>query len=386
MSARVNPPNRRRSNTKSKRGQGHRRLLVEHLEIRQMLAADFRIDAPEARLELQRIGDSIQILDLGNNAAILDQIGISDIDNRLIEINAQSLTVDSDVELDGNSLSVRANAISVIDGGGIFTADLDADGVWEGDSGNITLVGKSIVVNAGSELRTRPEFGDTFQAGTIVLSAIDQPQLAESLLDDSVNPLSFETRASAIQITDATIVGHALTITSVGASATRWDDLGGLGETIATELTNQLQTIPQLGISSILPLSGQVKSRAAEASLSLTDARIHSDTFVTLSSEAISDATNNTLAIGTSAASTLTAIGFSRSEANATIELLGASEIIAGGLGRHSHPCGQQCDAVFSRRSQFASFVLRQRHRGIQYRAGLERLGFEDRSGTDDND
>ena len=309
-----------------------RRSRIESLEQRQLLAADFRIDAPDAMLELQRIGDSIQILDLDNNAAILNQIGVNDIDNRLIEINAKSLTVDSDVELDGNSLSVQADLISVIDGGGIFTADLDIGGVWEGDSGNITLVAKSIVIGAGSDLRTRPEFGDAFQAGTIVLSAIDQPQLAESLLDDSVNPLSVETRSSAIQITDADIVGHAVTITSVGASATRWDDLGGFGETIATELTNQLQTIPQLGISSVLPLSGQVKSRTAGASLSLTDARVHSETFVTLSSEAIADSTNNTLSIGTSAASTLTAIGFSRSEANATIELLGASEIIAGGF------------------------------------------------------
>ncbi|MGB7327175.1 MAG: dockerin type I domain-containing protein [Rubripirellula sp.] len=289
MSARSTYSNRRRLNANSNRNQSRRRrLIVENLESRQMLAADFEVNAIGLDVQLQRIGDSIQVIDRSDSSVIRSE-GVDDIDSKMIEITSRSLLVDSSVDIEANSLAVSAGSISVI--GGAINSDAD-----------------------------------------VTLTAIKQPDLLGTILSDAVLRGLLATETYSIEIHSASIFANQIVLSAEGATSTGWDELGAHQDGIAGDLISQLEAIPQIGLSSVGPLSGQAKIHSASANITLEEAVLQSQTSIDVIATAAADASLNAIAVTGLNASGLPvslSVGFSRSQSSATIDMLGTSQITA---------------------------------------------------------
>ena len=286
--------------TRSKRFQrrhsGHRasnnkrRMLIENLELRRMLAADFIVDAAGLDVELQRVGAQIQVINRAGGAVILQE-NVAEIDSKNVEITSGSLLVDSSVDLGDNSLSVVAKSIEVLSG------TIESDG-------NLSLV------------------------------ASDQPSVAASVFTDTLIPAFQTTRSSNINLSGAALIGQDITITANGETTTRWDDVGGIADDIGGQLLAQLQVIPQVGISSVSPISGQAKVHEASSHISLTDTTIQSSSAVTIGATAAADSSVNGLAlngVGDGGSPILVSLALSSSTSSAEVDLLGNTQIVADG-------------------------------------------------------
>tara|TARA_R110002049_G_scaffold182485_1_gene350273 strand:- start:721 stop:16071 length:15351 start_codon:yes stop_codon:yes gene_type:complete len=310
-------------------------MLMEQLESRQLLAADFIVDESGKDLELQISGGTIEVLDIANNNNVIKSEAIGDIDSDKIVINAKSLFIDSTVNLDGDSLEITADKIEIKTGGSLITSDLDsaASPVSEGSSGDISLVAQEIIVGAATISSAVVGVGN-FSVGTITILAADMPTAAESVFTDTFVPILQTNRSASIDLAGATINGRDVTIAATGSSNTRWDDIGGFADDIGNGLLTKLQAVPQLALSAITSLSGQAKVHDAAASVKLIDAFINSSTTVTIGSTAEADASLNTVALGGLAGSgnpVLISLGYSSSTTSATIDVLGTTKIDAQG-------------------------------------------------------
>ena len=308
-----------------------RQSLLEKLEDRHLLAADFIVDESGKDLELQISGSSIQVLDTSDNS-VIKQEAINNIDNKKVEITAKSLLVDSDVSLDGNSLVVNAVSVLLSGAGAINTSDLNASGNSEGDSGDISLTAQTITIGAQS-VTSNVVGGGNFEAGKITLAAEDMPTIAESVFTDTFLPRVAVNRTAAITLNGTNISGGDVTIKADGASSSRWDDIGGFGDDIGKELIGKLQALPQFAESSFLPVSGQAKVHDASATISLTNAVINSSTQVTIGAKAEADASVNSVALSgnSNTGPVLVAVAFSGSESTAKVDLLGNTQVTAAG-------------------------------------------------------
>ncbi|MEL6896430.1 MAG: hypothetical protein AAFP90_10035, partial [Planctomycetota bacterium] len=223
-----------------------RRNRIENLEKRELLAADFIVDVTGLDVELERVGDQIRVLNIAaaapNNVIRTEAVG--DIDSKLIDIDARSLLVDSSVDLDGNSLDVTARTITFT-AGTITTADKNAGGAAEGNAGDISLAARTISIGPGSVIDTSIPAG-AFQPGDVKITAKNRTDIAESILTDAFVPGFGQSRKTSIELDNATILGKDVNISATGQTETRWDDVGGLGETVAGDLLGRLQNLPQL--------------------------------------------------------------------------------------------------------------------------------------------
>ena len=265
-------------------------MLIENLEWRRMLAADFVADAAGLDVELQRVGAQIQVINRADGAVILEE-DVTDIDSKHVEITSGSLLVDSSVDLGENSLSVLATSVEVLSG--------------------------------------------TLQSsGSISLVASDQPSVAASVFTDTLIPGFRTTRSANINLSGATLSGQDITISANGETTTRWDDVGGIADDIGGQLLAQLQVIPQVGMSAISPISGQAKVHEASSQISLTDTTIQSSSTVTIGATAAADASVNGLAlngIGDGGSPVLVSLALSSSTSSANVDLLGTTRIDADG-------------------------------------------------------
>ncbi|TWT91153.1 dockerin type I domain-containing protein [Stieleria varia] len=307
---------------------------MEQLESRQLLAADFIVDEPARDLKLQVSGNEIRVIDLADGS-FSRTVAVGDIDSDKVQITANSLLVDSAVGLDGDSLEVTANKIEFKTGGSLNTADLNSapSPVSEGNSGDITLTAREIVLGA-STLSSVIVGGGAFSAGDITLTATDKPPIALSVFADTIAPALYAPRDAKITLSGATLRGDDVSITAEGETSSRWDEIGGFGEDIGQELIGKLQAVPQLAISALSPISGQVKIHDASAAVSLTDVTINSDASVTIGSTASADASFNTIAMNgatTLGSVVLISLGYSQSKSSATVNLQGNTVINAGG-------------------------------------------------------
>lgn len=316
---------RRSQLTRTKR----RQFIVEQLEARQLLAADFVVDAPNKDLELQFAAGKIQVIDVADNS-IIRQEAATDIDSRLVKITAATLVVDSTVDLDGNSLDVTANRIELA-AGTIKTADIDDVGNPTADSGDVSLAAGQIIIGPGSVINTKSGAGSVFADGTLSLIASDSASDAE-IFRDILSPVAVTSRSAAITISGATIQGRDIVLKADGIAATRWDDVGALKDNIGSELLGQLQVIPQIGISQISPLSGQAKVQLSTSEINVLNSTIDSSTSVAINATAESDASINAVAInGTrdDGSKILVSVAFSTSHSSAQIGLDGTTQVIA---------------------------------------------------------
>ncbi len=325
-----------RRNRRDRDSRRHRRSrLFEPLEPRQMMAADFFVDAVGRDVELQMAVFEevpyLQVVDADSQVEIA-RSRVDEIDKK-VHITSDSLLVDSDLLLDGNTLEVQANLIQLVQGS-ITTADLDETGNSEADSGDVHFTAREILIGPGSIVNSTVFGTGNFAPGDISLAVTDQPQVSESIFNDTFLPALYTTRTAKIDIQDATIAGGEVTITADGVTNTRWDDVGGFAEGIADQLLAELQAIPQIKISTISPLSGQAKIHDASAQITLNDATVTSSGSVTIGSTAMADSSLNAVAInGTQSdgSPVLISTGFSKSDATATVDVLGASKITAPG-------------------------------------------------------
>ncbi len=265
-------------------------MSMETLERRQLLAADFIVDAGGMDVELQRSGEFIQVLDRTDDS-LIRQEDVADIDSREIRIAAGSLLVDSSVDLDINSLIVSANTINIVSG------SIESDGL-------------------------------------ISLTAEEQPSLLGTVVEDVVLRGLRSTRNQTIRIDDSTLDGQEVVIAATGVTSTGWDELGAHQDGIAGELLTQLEANPQLGLSAVSPLSGQAKFHTAVAEVTINNAVIQSLTTVDVIATAAADSSLNAIAVTGLNPSGLPAtlsVGYSHSDSTATIDVIGTSQINAGG-------------------------------------------------------
>ena len=84
-----------------KRKRQFRKRLFQALEARQLLAADFIVDAAGKDVELEVLGDQVRVIDVSDPTTPLLSEFVDDIDSRKIEITSNSFLVDSPVLLQG---------------------------------------------------------------------------------------------------------------------------------------------------------------------------------------------------------------------------------------------------------------------------------------------
>ncbi|WP_236626059.1 dockerin type I domain-containing protein [Rhodopirellula baltica] len=255
-----------------------------------MLAAT--LNYPGQDVELQRTGELLRIVESSNNSSVLVELNISMIDDDRLEINAAAFRVDSDVNLAGNDLLVSAESIFVVNGG---------------------LLG----------------------ADEVVLSASKQPDLVGDVLSDAVLRGLIATESQTIEVRNSRIDANQITLSANGITSTGWDELGAQADGIAGELISQLESIPQIGLSSVSPLSGQAKIHHASALIVLEDAVLNSTGIVDVTATAVADSSVNSIAVTGLNASGLPAtvsVGFSHSTSSATIDVSGTTQVTAGGL------------------------------------------------------
>ncbi|XZE55266.1 beta strand repeat-containing protein [Planctomycetaceae bacterium SH139] len=319
---------------KSRRGKlsrlNRRKFIVEQLEARQLLAADFIVDMPTRNLELQVAADKVQVLDLATDPpTVVREEAADDIDSKLVSITAASLLVDSAVDLEGNSLVVSASRIN-FSGGSVTTAGRDNVGNPNEDSGDVLFSAQQIIIGAGSVIDTNSASAG-FADGTLSLIAADLATDAQ-VFREQLSPVATTLRSAKIDLSGATLRGRDIMLKADGIAATRWDDIGALKDNIGVELLTQLQQIPQIGISQISPLSGQAKVKLSTSEITVLNSTIDSSTSVTINATADSDASINAVAInGTrdDGSKILVSVAFSTSQATASIDLDGNTEVNA---------------------------------------------------------
>ncbi|TWU44123.1 hypothetical protein Q31b_16580 [Novipirellula aureliae] len=317
----------RRSRSTRRSHANRRRFSLEQLEARQMLAA-FIVNEPLRNVELQRSGNHIQVVNAANNTDVILSVAADDIDNDQITIAAASLIVDSAVNLDGNSLTVQAGRIEL--SSGTITTDDTALG---GDAGDVNLTALQIMIGPGSTIDTRSAAGG-LSDGTVALTASDRPDDLAGEFRDLITVVDAMTRAARIDLSGATIRGRDVTLKADGITSTRWDDVGAFKDNVGTQLTDQLNAIPQIGLSMNSPISGQVKVHFATAEIGLLNSTINSSTSVTIGATAAADASINAVAIngtGSGGSKILVSIAMSTSDSTATVGLEGTTNIIAAG-------------------------------------------------------
>jgi hypothetical protein len=215
----------------------------------------------------------------------------------------------------------------------ISTRNIDGGGVSQGNSGKIELKGEQIALGQGAELLADVSVGSSHDAGSITIEAANRPHLADSLALDILSPFAKRGRTSVLSVTDAKIQGGDITLKATGATLTRWEDQGDYAEGIAGGLLDTLAAVPQLGLSLLSAISGQVKIHHAHAGIELSDAVIVGAGDVQIQAEAETNASFTTVGINRIAGDSRVVISFGYGEADSTamVTVGGTTQITAAG-------------------------------------------------------
>ncbi len=321
-----------------------RSLRLEQLEVRQLLAADLIVDATEKDVLLEQQGNTINVWDRraindSNDDVLLANTSLTDIAGHKLQITSHTLLVGSQLSTDGSSLHLLASHIEIANEE-IRTADFNDAGFSEGDSGdilfsaNVITIGTGTVTTPRSMIDTQATNGSGFKSGQITLTAIDKPSLLERLAGSARSPLVSISRSPEINIVNAELLGGEVIVTSTGETITRWDDVAGYSEDIASALVDKLKDVDEIRLQDVSPLTGQTRVHTASASISLTNTFINSHHDVRINAEAITDASLHAIALNglnSEGFPVLISIGLGNANSTATIDLLGSSRIDALG-------------------------------------------------------
>lgn len=294
---------------------------IETLEKRQLLAADLVVDAPDKDVELQIVGELVQVLDRADNSVIAES-EVDEITDK-VEITSRSFRADSPIALDGNSLFVFSNEVNLLQSEIITTDFEDTE-----DAGELYFEASTINMLAGSKLDSQTIENSARQAGRITLKAVDRISPAERFFQETAIPTVGDIRSSKIDVVDSFILGRDIKIEATGDTASRWDSVASFQDSIATEVINALQQAPQIAMSAISPLSGQVKIHDAASSILIENTTIDSSSSIDLGATAMADSSVNALAINGLNRKFMGSVGFSKSASSAVVELTGSETIL----------------------------------------------------------
>ncbi|MEO1617908.1 MAG: hypothetical protein AAFV88_18790, partial [Planctomycetota bacterium] len=212
----------------------------------------------------------------------------------------------------------------------VATRLLDFNNKATTDGGSITLTGESLAVGPGSSLLADAP-GAGFRAGDITLEAEHAPNIVDSLALDTLSPFAIRSRNAYLSIADATLRGDDITVNAKGATNTRWDDLGDYAESITSGLFDVFAQFPQLALSTISPINGQVKIHHASAAVDLASATIVGQGNVSIQADSEADAGFTAIGINRLAGPVpaIVTIGYGEAQTSARITTSGTTHITA---------------------------------------------------------
>ncbi|TWU31778.1 dockerin type I domain-containing protein [Novipirellula artificiosorum] len=200
--------------------------------------------------------------------------------------------------------------------------------VSTGDSGDIEFTSEEIVLHSGAKLLAHVEDGSSHAPGDITLQAVDRELREVTLL----SPLDVNTNAASIRIDGAEIQGGDIRMTADAVDTHLYGDLGAYSDKALESLVDLLDQIPDLAISSVFGISGQVAIHHADATITLTDSTITGAGSVQVGSNAKSDASLHTVSLnGTMTDGSFTvAVGYGEAHSTA-LTTIDNTQIVAGG-------------------------------------------------------
>ena len=170
---------------------------------------------------------------------------------------------------------------------------------------------------------------DTDTAGSITLTAEDKllPQWWEHLL-----PLDLGFPRAAIMVSGAAIDGGSVTIRAAAEDTNFYDGYGDYKDVFMANLLQVLGQIPDLAVSSLLGISGQVAVHRADARISVVGSSISGTSSVEIGSTAHADASLHTVAVTGLATGGYFTLGVGYGQAQSTaITNLDRTTIVADG-------------------------------------------------------
>ncbi len=206
-----------------------------------------------------------------------------------IEADAETLTVSTGVQLDTRPAS--------------------------GDSGPITLTGKTIKLESGSKLLAGAVGAGA--AGNVTIKAEDIFSIAASKIA-SLLPASAGAAPRRSTSPERRSTGADISITTEASAFTSWQDQADYWDQIKDQLFGVLQQAPNIALSSVSPFTGQVKIQFATAQATLTDTTVTGTGKVEITAKASADASFTAIGINADVSGASTRFRPSSSSASAT--------------------------------------------------------------------
>ena len=201
------------------------------------------------------------------------------------EDGPDTVTFTGDTAFHGHRLAVYADTIIVSPNVVLDTRRRDSGGATIGDSGAISLTGATIEVKTGAHLEAGVT-GTAWKPGDIGIVASIQPFGVLTTLA----PVDVAVNTASVSIIGATIVGGGVTVSAIAEDLAIPDDFGTYGAGWLGGLKNLVDQVPDLVLSSLTGISGQVSVRYATALVTLTGAVIMASGSVKLASSASTNA------------------------------------------------------------------------------------------------
>ncbi len=227
--------------------------------------------------------------DPGGSDDTIDLVSLaSNFDAGLTLSAGKDVSIQTNLNLNGNNLAVNAQTIDVQAGRVISTRDVaaganPATAASTGNSGAITFNGYTISVGAGAALYAQVLAGDTTDTpGAITMTADDDPPSTQIPLVPTIT-----STMAQVTITGATIEGGAVTIQTTANSANLFGDNSG-ASAIVDEALNFLGSVS---------LVGGYANSTANATVTISGQTTIDATALTLGATALTDAEVKTLTI-----------------------------------------------------------------------------------------
>ena len=241
-------------------------------------------------------------------------IGGTDAVTGNLTIQASTITAASDVTFS----SRRTGGASVVTGDST------------GDSGDISMAAPSITLGQGDLVLAQVEPGSQFQPGNVTLDAevSSLNQIAQ------VMPGSSTTNQAQIELTGTSVEGADITITAGANNTNFYDDLGLFEADLSQYINATLTQVPNLAISAVTGISGEVIIKESDATIGLAGSTIEGSGPVTVGSTASSDASFHTVAVSGTATGGAFAIsvGYGQATSSAITTVTDSTIIGAGAV------------------------------------------------------
>lgn len=249
-----------------------------------------------------------------------------------------TVTFTQSISLNGGSIAIESERIVVGPNVTLDTRNRDGADATIGDSGDIGFKGHRIDIQSGSMLIASS--GDNaFAGGLIEIAAERAPNPHVLSFVQTLSPLLIMSQRAVVNITDATIDGGEVVISANAETEPSWYDVpeygdlrDGLIEGFIGSATGILAALPDLLLSQLSPVIGQVSIHKSYAEVNLTNAVVISQSTVEISASAQADSSFTVIAINNQIqVPFILAIGYGETLVSANVNIGGTSTITAPG-------------------------------------------------------